>query len=225
MPRGGMFFLLLILMSVGLLTLLWPMIPSAQQALNKKNSAASGSKNNLFNQQAAVVAARKPAAVTVSANILAEASRTGMTDQDPVASEKRLDLLAGNLTDEEIISMAEVVRQPSSDGDLRALAVDLLARNKGPQALQSLEQIIISKWSESTDPRRQGFEQSLRARAIEGLEGHPAPQATARLQSALSQVQDTFLNDHGQRALLHRQGQARSVQEQDEEALQKILKH
>lgn len=229
MPRGGMFFILLILMSVGLLTLLWPMLPSAQQALNKKHFLSSVSKNNLktdlLNPPAAAVTDRKPSTASVSAKVLAEAFRTGMTDQDPVASEKRLDVLAGDLTDEEIVSMAELVKQPSSNGDLRALAVDLLARNKGLSALQPLEQIIISRWSESTDPRMQGFEQSLRARAIEGLEGHPAQQATANLQSALSQVQDTFLNDHGQRALLHRQGQARSVQEQDEEALQKILKH
>ncbi len=230
MSQRRMFLILLTILSVGLLTVLWPKLPSVKQALNQKHSPISFSKSNLGTglskeQESVAEAYRKPPTLAVSAEVLHEAHLAGMMDQDPTVSEKRLNKIAENLTADEIASMAELVKSPSNDGDLRALAVDLLARNKGPRALEPLEQIIISKWPDLSDPRMIGFEQSLRGRAIEGLEGHPAQEATGNLQRALSQVQDSFLNDHGQRALLHRQGQARSVEEQDEEALRKILKN
>ena len=225
MPRGGMFFILLVILSVGLLTLLWPMFPSAQQAMNHKNSLTKYVKNNLSQQQqAALEAYQKPPPAKVSAEVLQEAARAGSIDPDPLRSEKRLDELAHQLTDQEIQSMAEIVKTPSNNGDLRALAVDLLARSKAPASLEPLEKIIISQWPLSTDPRMIGFEQSLRARAIEGLESHPSEHAFENLQNVLSQTNDSFLSDHAHRAMLHRQGQARSVEEQDQEALRKILK-
>ncbi len=220
MPTRRIFFILLIVMSAGLLTLLWPMIPPAQQASSHRTQETNLSKD----LPVAKEADRKPSPAAVSAEILKEAHLAGMIDTDPNTTEKRLDNLARNLTDAEINSMAEIVKTRSMNGDLRALAADLLVRNQSTSALKPLEKIIISTWPDSIDLRSAGFEQSLRARAIEGLESHPSPQATENLRRALSQVQDTFINDHGQRALLHRQGQARSVEEQDNEALQKILK-
>ena len=215
MPRGGIFFILLIFMSVGLLTLLWPMIPTAEKIARHQISIFNSKKSQPL---------EKTVSALVPLALLAEATRSGQLDSDPVASEKRLEELAGKLSDSEIKAIAQIAKEPSSDGDLRSLAVDLLARTKSETALQPLEEVIVSKWSAAADPRLVSFEQALRARAIEGLEAHPSLQATQILQEALSQTNDLFLNDHGQRALLHRQGQARSVEEQDQEALRRRLR-
>ncbi len=225
MEKGRLLFILLVIISLGVGAIFWTYIPGLQTKTSGKLPPHSFVKNILTQeQQSAAEAYSKPPPATVSPEVLQEAARSGMLDQNPAASEKRLDELAGRLSDQDIESMAEIVKTPSNNGDLRALAVDLLARTKATSVLSPLEQIIISKWPASADPRVTGFEQSLRARAIEGLEGHPSRLATEILQRALHQTDDSFLNDHGQRALLHRQGQARSVEEQDQEALAKLLK-
>ncbi len=222
MPRGRLFFLLLIFVSVGLLALLWSLTPITPLSITRhnrdvqKSEVPSLQKNS---QHSSFVESLGQSA----APILYESKRSGMIDKDPFKSEKRLNELSRKLSNQEIISMTEIIKTPSQESDLRALAVDLLARNRNKHVLGKLEEIITTKWPESADARVIGFEQALRARAIEGLESHPSPQATATLEKALRQTQDSFLLDHGQRALLHRRGQAKSVEAQDQEALSKIL--
>lgn len=222
MPRGRLFFLLLIFVSAGLIALLWSLTPITPLGITRNNGdihklqAPSFQKDSQHPSPEEILG-------QLAEPILYESKRSGMIDKDPLESEKRLNELAHKLSDQEIISMTEIVKTPSQGSDLRALAVDLLARNKNKNVLEKLEEIITTKWPEAADARVIGFEQALRARAIEGLENHPTPQATATLEKALRQTQDSFLLDHGQRALLHRRGQAKSVEAQDQEALSKIL--
>ncbi len=222
MPRGRLFFLLLIFVSVGFLALLWSLTPPTPLLNTRYNKDVqkfgTPSIQNDFQPTSNFKSWSQ-----LSAPILDETKRSGMIDKDPLESEKRLNELASKLSDQEIVSMTEIVKTPSQDSDLRALAVDLLARNKAKTVLGKLEEIITSKWPESAEAHVISFEQALRARAIEGLEQHPTPQATESLKRALLKNQDSFLNDHGHRALLHRQGQAKSVEEQNQEALSKIL--
>jgi hypothetical protein len=223
MKRGWFFGILLIAM-VGVLLGLWPFFRVSTRGAQHR----PGPPVFIHNQQnqalqKAAEAYQKPPPPDISAAILKEAERSGQLDSHPQATEERLNVMAAKLSPAEVQQMAEVVKAPSNNGDLRSLAVELLVRNKNEGTLTSLEEIILSKWPTSADPRITGFEQALRARAIEGLEAHPSTAASKVLENALARTEDPFLKDHAQRAYLHRQGQVRSVEEQDQEALKKIL--
>lgn len=155
--------------------------------------------------------------------ILREAALSGTTDENPALIELRLNEMAARLTQQEMDSLVKVIETPSSDGDLRATAVEILSRNKTEAAIRSLNDVAKSKWEKLQDPRLQSFEEALRGRAIEGLESHPHEQATQRLAQLTRELQDDFLRDRAQRAFLHRKGEVPAAEDQDREALKKIL--
>jgi len=152
-----------------------------------------------------------------------EAKRSGQVDENSKETSDRLDQMAQGLKGAEIQLLNQVVKDPHADGDLRATSVELLARTKKEESLTALEDITATPWSQQTDPRTQAFEKALRARAIEGIENHPSQTATASLEKVIAQTQDRFLKDHAQRALLFRKGQVSSVEQQDEQALKKLI--
>lgn len=165
----------------------------------------------------------KAAPPELSPEIQDEVRRAGQIDPDPLASERRLDRLAQALKTEEILSLSEFVRDFAADGDQRAVGVELLARSPSDAALGALEQIALSPVPKLGEPRREGFERALRARALEGLGSHPNRAADRALRHVADSTDDAFLSDRARRALASRSGQAPDPARQDDEALKKLL--
>jgi hypothetical protein len=197
----------------GVAVLLWPLLPiSVSTEMEVPHSFL---KNPIRRGPAEQTVYMTPAPQEmISKEIVAEAIRSGQIDNNPAATEHRLNELAKNLKPHEIRALGKVVKTPSSDGDLRAVAVDLLARNKSEENQKTLEEIIYSKWPENQDPRLDDFERALRARAVEGVGSKTS------LANACSKLEDKFLMDRACRAY----NGEKSLAEQDQEALGKILK-
>lgn len=177
--------------------------------------AASGS--------AKPVVAMTDAAAELPPQIQEEVLRAGQPDPDPLASERRLDRLALELKPEEIQLLSRFVRDFAADGDQRAVGVELLARSPSEAALAALESIALTPVPQLGEPRREGFERALRARALEGLGSHPLDGAGKALQHVASSTDDSFLLDRARRALSARNGQAPEPAKQDNDALRKLL--
>lgn len=217
--RGKLFFSALILGFVGLAMFVWSFSADSEP----KDLPRTFLKNrpNLTPDKTAY--AESPTA-KISEEIIQEAVKVGQIDRNPEATEHRLNQIAKNLRSDEIKSLAEVAKTPSNNGDLRAIAVDLLARNESEDALEPLEEIIFSHWEESRDVRLNELERVLRARAVEGLQINSSLDANAVLAKGSEHLEDEFLRDRSRRALLHRQGKVPKAEDQDQAALEKFLK-
>jgi hypothetical protein len=161
----------------------------------------------------------------LSEAIYTEAIRAGQVDNDPVATEARLNEIAGKLSSDELEALANVVKTPSDQGDLRSVAVDLLARAKSEEVLVPLQEIIFSQWPENQDGRLNDFERALRTRAVEGIQDNPSNKAVSILSNACETMEDRFLSDQNCRAFMFRQGKAGSLEDQHKEALEKIIEN
>lgn len=156
--------------------------------------------------------------------VLQEAINVGQVDPNPEATENRLDEISRGLDSTELNDLVEVAKSPSGPGDLRSVAVDLLARYPGEEVLVPLEEIIFTKNPEARDARLKDFELALRARAIEGLQNHPSDKATWALGRVAETVDEPFLMDRGRRAFLYRQGKVPALEDQDRDAQERLLR-
>lgn len=152
-----------------------------------------------------------------------EVARAGRLSEDPAGDEERLNRLASLLTTEQLRDYSRVARDLEADGDARATAAELLARNRRPEAVPSLEELIASPVPSTRDPRTQGFELALRSRAIEGLATIPGREADESLARLRSRLDERFLVDRLSRAERARRGEVPSPEEQDREALRKLI--
>lgn len=159
----------------------------------------------------------------IAAQLAKESLRSGQLDPDPAASEERLREMAARLKAADLDWLRSQVLNSQKEGDWRVTSVELLARSPALEAIPLNEAIVLSPVPSSEEALIISFEKALRARALEGIESHPSPNATKSLQRIASQAADPFLADRAHRALAHRQGLAPSLRAQDETALGTLL--
>lgn len=113
------------------------------------------------------------------------------------------------------------------DGDQRAMAVELLSRNKTPEALQALQDFVIYHQTDGSTgwSRQREFESVLRAQAIEGIAAYPKKELALSSLNSLSQhVSESFLRDRIARSGEYlRHGKTDPIEKQDENALKKLV--
>jgi hypothetical protein len=224
---NGKKVLVVSILCLGIGALLWALLPSRES--NSSEVAARPFPKTFLNKKDSPPAEKTQYSEalpvkSVPPTILEEAQKVGMIDNNPEESEKRLDELSQKLTPQEIQDLSVIAKTPSKDGDLRALAADLLARNKNPESVPALEDIASSTWPQAKEGRLNDFEKVIRGRAIEGLQNHPSPEAGASLARAHDKAQDSFLADYSQRAMMARDGKVPKVEEQSNKALEDLLK-
>lgn len=202
--------------------LLWPLLPMTSTFKSGKLPTPVAQQNTASENSPY---SAKVQSMEIPESIYSEAVRASETDEDPAATELRLNEMAGKLSASEIQALADVVKTPSDQGDLRAVAVDLLARSKSEESLQPLNEIIFSKWPENQDERMNDFERALRTRAVEGVQDNPSQKAVGMLATSCEQMEDKFLSDQSCRAYMHRRGEAGSLKDQHQEALKKIIEN
>lgn len=154
-----------------------------------------------------------------------EVNRIGQTTDNPEMAEARLQKFAELLSREELRGLRLHALSADTEADARFLSTYLLANSGNAAAIPELLKIATSPMPKpSPNSAQNSFELALRAQAVEGL-GKSADKAAAR--AAARQVAnrsgETFLVDRAQRVLHQLQG-GKSVESQDREALEALLK-
>lgn len=166
-------------------------------------------------------------AITFEEKFIGEAQKISSLQSSPEVVDKKLDELAKVMTNAEIQKLLLLMTRADQDGDQRAMAVELLSRNKTPEALQALQDFVVNhQTNESTGWNRQReFESVLRAQAIEGIASYPRKElALSSLNSLSEHVSESFLRDRIARSGEYlRNGKVDPIEKQDENALKKLV--
>jgi hypothetical protein len=154
-----------------------------------------------------------------------ESKRIGAIDSNPALTEARLKEFSSSLSQEEIRWLIGEASDPTKNGDGRFFAVYLLALSKDEFAMRALTELAVSPIPMQKNKGLEELERQLRAQATEGLAR--ACEANKELKDSLLDIiekqGDEFLRDRSHRALFQCQT-GKSIEEQDKEALEKLLK-
>lgn len=195
---------------------------------NKKNKIEEASpalvstNTNLTIDQGAGVAIQK----NFVAKFKQEALQMSQLQNDPEAVQLRLQALAREMTPKDVEGLYEIISDDQKDGDQRALAIELLSIKNDTSSLIALQNFVGNnkningtKWD-----RKKELETVLRAQAVEGIASFPQKDiAISTLGFLQSKVDEKFLSDRISRAAAGLTNRAPSLQQQDEEALKKLL--
>lgn len=152
-----------------------------------------------------------------------ESRRVGAVDPDPAGTERRLREVAAELNPEEVRWLQQASLDPKREGDGRFFATFLLALNAEGPALVALREIGLKPVPESKNRGLVELERQIRALASEGLgRARGNREAQGALMDIVERQNDEFLRDRANRAL-HAWHTGKSVEEQDREALGKVL--
>jgi len=152
-----------------------------------------------------------------------EVAQVGKTTQDAGAVENRLQSIARQLEPEHIQYLSQVLIDHDGAGDEQAMAVELLSRNQTPQAEALLKDFVIADLN-AQEPRHLEQKVIFKAQAIEGIAGmEDKISARKHLDEIIQKSLHSFLIDRAQRAKAQLDGQLRSLESQDNEALKKLI--
>lgn len=155
-----------------------------------------------------------------------ESARIGAIDPDPQLTEQRLAAVVAELDSDEIVWLKDRALSPDTEGDARFFAAYLLALSSvagGEPSLTALREIALAPVPRHKNQSLVELERQIRAQAVEGLSrarGQPA--ARDALLDVVAQQPDEFLRDRAHRGI-HAWQTGKPVEEQDREALGKIL--
>lgn len=158
---------------------------------------------------------------------LQQAQQIGQVQNDPESAEIELKTLARQMQPSDIKRMRQIAEDVKVNGDDRALAVELLGRNQTSQALHELADFVVNQENMTGDQawsRSREFETVLRAQAVEGIGIYPERStADSILQEVGNKVSDAFVKDRIARTRASLRGAAPTPEQQDEQALRKLV--
>jgi len=152
-----------------------------------------------------------------------ESKRIGAVDPDPKLTQARLELVAAELSPDEVKWLAGTALNAKENGDGRFFATYLLALGRSVEGTAALRQIALTEIPKRKNKGLEELERQIRAQATEGL-GRSCDVAGARdaLLDIVEMQLDEFIRDRAHRALYQcRTG--KPVEAQDKEALDKLL--
>lgn len=155
-----------------------------------------------------------------------EAAQIAKIQTNPDEADARIKLLAEQMRPQDVDSMFEVISNDKIDGDQRALAVEILGVKNDTTSLMALQNFVANnvningkKWD-----RKKEFETVLRAQAVESIATYPQKEiALSTLDYLQHKVDNTFLAERIGRASNEITVQSRTLRQQDEEALKKLV--
>lgn len=158
-----------------------------------------------------------------------EAVLVGRPDTDPEASESRLREKASSLTATDLIGLTEKATSTQTDGDTRALAVQLVSYSPLSEKIDLLSNFALSTPPTFGEERRDFYEVALRAQAVEGIAEATSAKtkdaAIRALQGIPEKTDNQYLVDRANRALLSLQTGGASPEDQDKAALEELVHH
>jgi hypothetical protein len=152
---------------------------------------------------------------------------SGLSD-NPTQVDQEITAFAQTLVASQLNELYLLVTEENTSGDKKLLATELLARSQLPISIELLKQIISSSSQQASQiPMVQQEYRAFQMLAIEGLSQKPELKNEARktLTELASFTSDTLLLDRINRSLWALQGKAPSPEQQDQEALEKVLAH
>ena len=156
-----------------------------------------------------------------------EAAHVGKVQANPELAKERMRILAREMTAKDVEQMYEIMSDERANGDQRALAVELLSIKNDGASLQALQNFVANSKSISGakwDSKKE-LETVLRAQAVESIANFPEKDiAISTLNFLQQKVDQKFLSERIGRASLNlMSGGNKPVQQQDEEALKKLV--
>lgn len=156
-----------------------------------------------------------------------EALQIGKIQNKPEEAEKRLRRLASEMRPQDVEGMYEIISDENANGDQRALAVELLSMKNDTNSLIALQNFVANKKTingTKWDVKKE-LETVLRAQAVESIATYPQKEiALSTLNYLQSKVDDKFLSERIGRATSGiLTGNNKSSQQQDDEALKKLV--
>ena len=156
-----------------------------------------------------------------------EVKQMAKLQDKPEEVDLRLRNLAKSMGQREVEAMYEVISDDRNNGDERALAVELLSLKNDTASLIALQNFVGNKKNVSGkewNPNKE-LDTVVRAQAVEGIAAYPEKEiAISTLSFLQSRVEDKFLNDRIGRATTGiLSGNNKSLQQQDDEALKKLV--
>lgn len=156
-----------------------------------------------------------------------EASFVGRIDTAPEDTEERLQEWAHSLSKEELDQLEQAALDVQKPQDDRFLAVMLMAWSQKAEALENLKDIALAEINPFLNPNRKGdFERILRMQAVDGMIDLPVhtQNIVNTLRSVAAKTADSTIADRANRALWAATQNAPSPKEQDQKALDELLK-
>ncbi len=157
---------------------------------------------------------------------VAEAQKMSQLQENSKAVDEKIDSLAKAMNSYEMKKLSVMIESKSADGDQRAMAVELLARSKSEEAMQILNDFVLTHETGAVQTwnRNREFESVLRAQAIEGIAAYPKKDvALSYLSSLANKVDESFLKDRIARSEENLKGHAPTSQQQDDAALKQLV--
>ncbi len=156
-----------------------------------------------------------------------EGELIGHIDSNPEATESRLKDWARTLSEEDLKQLEKYSLDRQKSEDNRFLAVMLMGWSGKAEALSSLEDVALAKIDPLLSPQRFGeYEKILRMQAVEEILSLsvPSEKKAETLQSIANRTDEQLVADRAHRALWSLRGQAPTPAEQDQKALEELLK-
>ncbi|MGE3759271.1 MAG: hypothetical protein AB7H97_16015 [Pseudobdellovibrionaceae bacterium] len=148
-------------------------------------------------------------------------------DADPEASDARLHERASTLSASDLKSLLEKAKNTSTEGDIRALAIQLVGYSSLNEKIDLLTEFVLSTPPTFNEERKDFYEVVLRAQAIEGLadslNSETKDLAVRALQRIPEKTDNQFLVDRANRSLEKIQNGSNSPEDLEQEALQGIV--
>jgi len=156
----------------------------------------------------------------------AEVAEIGKIQNNPDAAQARMKKLADSMTPKHVDGLYEIISDDKSNGDERALAVELLTLKNDTTSLVALQNFVANtkningvKWDQKKE-----LETVLRAQAVEGIAAYPEKEiAISTLNYLQQKVDQKFLSERISRASMSLMYDNKPVTQQDEEALKKLV--
>lgn len=198
---------------------------ATMSSVKKETSATTGKANTpQVAQRPSVPAA--PQGPDFAEKFRAEAAEIAKLQMDPELVEERLRDLARSMDQQAVADLYEVISDDRNDPDQRALAVELLSIKNDTASLTALQNFVANKKMVNGRPwdSKKELETVLRAQAVESIAAYPQKEiALSTLSFLQRRVDEKFLNDRIGRAAANLNGAAPAIEQQDDEALRKLL--
>ena len=188
------------------------------------NRSALATKGNIQVSSSAAPKNAVNSALNFEAKFAQVTQSVSQLQENPEEAENKMQTLAVELSALDIKKLSEIMKNAKSNGDQRAMAVELLSRHQSVESLKQLEDFVQQPLSNSAWNRNREFESVLRAQAIEGIAAYPQKDlALSSLMALDPKLDETFLKDRVKRSMAGLKNQAPSAEKQDDVALKKLI--
>ncbi len=155
-----------------------------------------------------------------------EVGEVARLQSSPEAAQQRMNLLAAQMTKQDVSALADIISDAEQNGDERALAVELLSLKNDSASLVALQNFVATsnKVDGITVQRKKELETVLRAQAVESIAAYPQKEiALSTLSFLQTKVDNRFISERIGRASNGLMYGTENLKQQEDDALKKLV--